>query len=417
MQQAITKNLQYYKFCLYGFLKNLRFFDAFLLLYFMDKGLYFSLIGVLYAIREIALALTEIPSGLLADMFGRRKTLIISFILYILSFIIFYFSSQFVFFAIAMLVFAFGDAFRTGVHKAMIYHYLQVNKWSDQKVNYYGHTRSWSQVGTAISALAAGIAVFLSGNYKIIFLASIVPYLLDMMLVMTYPKYLDGDLKTNNGGSIRNRFKEVSIAFFSSFKKLSFIRALTSHSLYTGYYRAIKDYFQPLLKYFALTMPFLLYLSNEKKTAIIVGLAYFVSYLLTALASYNSGKFADKFKSSTKPLNATIIFGLFIGVLTGIAFRYGFFIASIAGFILILIVENLRKPIGVAVVADLSKERAMATVLSSSSQAKSLIAAILAPLVGFLADIFDPGTAIEATSIMLILSFQLYWLQNKKPNQ
>jgi MFS family permease len=414
MPVSITKNLQYYKFCFYGFLKNLRFFDAFLLIFFMDKGLYFSLIGVLYAIREIALAIFEIPSGVIADALGRRKTLVASFFFYILSFVIFYLANQFFLFAIAMLLFAFGDAFRTGVHKAMIYHYLKVNNWSDQKINYYGHTRSWSQVGTAVSALAAGLVVFLSGDYRIIFLASIIPYLLDMLLILSYPKYLDGDLKSIEGRSVLHRFKQVTTAFFISFKKLVFIRALTSNSLYTGFYRAIKDYIQPLLKYFALTMPFLVYLTNEEKVATIVGIIYFITYLLTAFASHQSGRFAAIFKSANKPLNATILLGLFIGILTGIAFRYGFFVSSIFGFVMLLIIENLRKPIGVAVVADLSQERAMATVLSTSSQAKSIIAAILAPMVGFLADLFDPGTAIAAISILLIFSFPLYWLKEKK---
>ena len=35
------KDLQYYKFCLYGFLKNLRFFEAFLILFFLEGGLSF----------------------------------------------------------------------------------------------------------------------------------------------------------------------------------------------------------------------------------------------------------------------------------------------------------------------------------------------------------------------------------------
>lgn len=410
----ITKNLQYYKFCLYGFFKNLRFFDAFILIYFLDKGLNFTLIGVLYSIREIALAIFEIPSGVIADALGRKKTLIASFFFYIFSFIIFYFANHFAVFALAMLIFAFGDAFRTGVHKAMIYNYLQVNNWGDQKIDYYGHTRAWSQVGTAFSALAAGFVVFVSGDYGIIFLASIVPYLLDMILIWSYPNYLDGDVGNIDKESIMMRFKKVMLAFFSSFKKLTFIRALTSSSLYTGYYRAIKDYLQPLLKYFALTMPFLLYLSNEKRVAVIVGGIYFLAYLITAVASHNAGRFVTLFKSASKPLNTTIIIGFLFGVLTGITFRYGFFVSSIIGFIIILIIENLRKPIAVAVVADLSQEKAMATVLSAASQAKSIIAAILAPIVGALSDIFDPGTAIAATTAILILSFPLYWLKDKK---
>ena len=56
MANRITKNLQYYKFCLYGFFKNLRLFEAFLILFLLDNGMSYVQIGVLYSIREITLA-------------------------------------------------------------------------------------------------------------------------------------------------------------------------------------------------------------------------------------------------------------------------------------------------------------------------------------------------------------------------
>ena len=235
MASEITKNLQYFKFCMYGFLKNLRFFDAFLILFFLDRGLSFVEIGLLYSIREITLVLVEIPSGVIADTLGRRRILIISFALYIISFILFFLSANFILFAFAMLVFAFGDAFRTGVHKAMIFNYLKVNDWQDQKVDYYGHTRSWSQIGTAISALIAGFIVFYSGNYDLIFLASGIPYFINMLNIWSYPKFLDGDHPTFSYIVVKNQFKEVISAFIHSFKNIYFLKVLTSNNLNTGF--------------------------------------------------------------------------------------------------------------------------------------------------------------------------------------
>ena len=378
----------------------------------MEKGLLFVQIGVLYAIREIIVAVMEIPSGVIADSLGRRRILVLSFFFYILSFITFYFSSQYYAFVLGMALYALGDALRSGVHKAMIYQYLKINNWSNQKVNYYGHTRSWSQLGSAVSALLAGIIVFYSGNYQSIFLASIVPYLIDMFLIMSYPKSLDVKLKSFSKQAIADQFRKVMRAFVISFKSIRFLKVLTSTSIYTGFFKAVKDYIQPLLMAFALAMPFLTYLNDEKKIAVIVGVMYFLIFLLTSRASRISGKLAARFQELGRPLNLTILVGFIVGVITGLTYFASYFILAIIGFILIIIIENLRKPIGFGMIAELSKEKAMATTLSATSQAKSIFAAIISPLIGWIADLYNPGIAIAIVSLFLILMFPVYWLKN-----
>jgi len=124
-----------------------------------------------------------------------------------------------------MLLYAIGDAFRTGVHKAMIFQYLKTNGWADQKVNYYGHTRSWSQVGSAFSALIAGVIVFFGGAISEVFLWSVIPYLFDVVLIASYPKWLDGEVKTHRLDTVKARFLEVWKSFVISL----FFRILFSH--------------------------------------------------------------------------------------------------------------------------------------------------------------------------------------------
>jgi len=69
-----------FRFSLYGFLKNLRFFEPFLVLFFRDEGLSFFQIGPLYAVRDISTNLLEIPAGVVADASGRRRSMVISFL-------------------------------------------------------------------------------------------------------------------------------------------------------------------------------------------------------------------------------------------------------------------------------------------------------------------------------------------------
>ena len=55
-------------------------------------GLNFSLfkIGVLFSIREAIIYIFEVPSGIIADNYGKKKELMICFIFYIISFLLFF---------------------------------------------------------------------------------------------------------------------------------------------------------------------------------------------------------------------------------------------------------------------------------------------------------------------------------------
>ena len=115
MSVTFQKDKQYFKFCAYGFFKNLRFFEPFLLLFFLSKGLSFLEIGTLYAIQEITINIFEIPTGVLADSMGRRRTMISAFVFYIISFLVFYFSTSYLMFVVAILFYAYGDAFLAAI--------------------------------------------------------------------------------------------------------------------------------------------------------------------------------------------------------------------------------------------------------------------------------------------------------------
>ncbi|MFO7844802.1 MAG: MFS transporter [Bacteroidales bacterium] len=408
MKQTFKKDIQYYKFCFYGFLKNLRFFEPFLILFFLDKGLSFLEIGTLYAIREILINITEIPSGVIADSLGRKRSMIFSFLFYIVSFVIFFSSKEYLFFILAMLFYAFGDAFRTGTHKAMIFEYLEINGWKNQRVYYYGQTRSWSQMGSAISSLLAASIVFYSGNYQSIFVYSTIPYILDLLLISSYPKVLDGETSKLHLQDIKVKFISVTKDFIFSFKKIQILKAVANLSVHSGFHKAIKDYLQPVVQSFALSLPVLLAFRDKQRTALIIGVVYFIVYLLTSIASKKSGRFTEKINSMPRALNITLYTGFILALLSGIFYHYNFYFISIIFYIGIYIIENLRNPIGVAYVSELYNHKVLATALSANSQAKSLFAAIIAPVLGFVADKYNVGIALAVVAISLASTAILY---------
>ncbi len=411
------KDLQYYKFCLYGFLKNLRLFEPFLILFFLENNLSFLQIGILYSIREITRNVFEIPAGIISDSLGRKKTMIASFGLYIVSFVTFYFVQTYAFFILAMIVYSFADAFRTGTHKAMIFDYLKMNHWEDQKVYYYGYTRSWSQFGSAISALVAGFLVFFSGSYRMIFIYSALPYVLDLILIASYPKTLNGQVAGFNQKKLSERFGDVTRDFFSTLFNIKSLKSIANLSMFTGYYKAIKDYLQPVLQSLAISIPVLVMWQEKQRTAVIIGVVYFFIYILTSFSSKNAGSFSAKFKYVIIPLNITLLIGFSFGLLSGILFESQLMIIAVMAYIIIYLVENLRKPIGISYITENIDNRILATVLSAESQAHALVAAVLAPIIGFLADRFGVGYALAIVSILMILLAPLYMARKKDKNR
>jgi len=408
------RNLQYYKFCLYGFLKNLKFFEPFLILFFVEKGLTFFQIGTLYAVREISVNLLEIPTGIAADAVGRRKTMICAFLFYILSFLVFYFAAEYLLLVPAMVLFAFGEACRTGTHKAMIFEYLKINGWQDQKVHYYGHTRSWSQAGSAVSAfLAAGI-VFYSGSYGRVFLFSTVPYVLALLLMISYPAALDGEKPTVSGTDIRRNFIRIMKVSVSAVTDARSLKAISNLSVFSAFHRAARDYLQPVLAAFAVSLPVFLTFSDKQRSALAIGMVYTLIFMLTAVASRKSGKSADRFHHITVPLNITVVTGLVMGILIGLFYHLSITLVSILLYIGIYIVQNLRKPMGIAYISDLMHQDILATALSAESQVTTLFTAVLAVGLGLCADHFGIGNALIIGAAFLLALFPLYRAAEKK---
>lgn len=402
--ETFSKDIQYVKFCMYGFFKNLKFFEPFLILFFLEKGLSYTQIGVLYAIREIGINLLEIPTGFLADALGRKRTLISSFTAYIISFVVFYFAQSFWILAIAMVMFSFGEAFRTGTHKAMIFNYLQIHHWEQHKVAYYGHTRSWSQIGSALASLIAAGIVSFSGNYQTVFLISTLPYIAGLILVAGYPSYLDGDIK-HNSKPIREKFAEVWLLIKSSLGQRNLFRLYGNLALYEGLFKASKDYLQPIVVMVTLSITLFPDVADKHKSALAIGFIYFIIYLITAHTTRNSGKIVKKMGSLSLTINTSLLVGAIIVFTIGLLVNRQIPWLAVVLFILLFIIENLRKPAGISAVAETINPQILATGLSAQSQFDSLFAAFFAFGIGVLADHFGLGAAFMGVGCLVLVLF------------
>ncbi len=402
---AIIRDSMFYRFSLYGFLKNLRFFDPFILLIFRSYGLSFLQIGILYSIRDIATNFLELPTGILSDSFGRRKAMVSAFIAYIVSFVILYYFRDFGFLALAMVFFAFGDAFRTGTHKALILEYLKINKISDLKVAYYGLTRSASQLGSALNALIAAGLVFYTGNYRIMFLASTIPYALDLINLATYPKELDGEITPVKGREIWTRLDSTLKGFFKTIKDGAAVKVILNSASLTAAFKSTKDYLQPMVSGFALSILLFTTLEETRREAILIGVVYFVIYLLTSLASRRAYHFSNRFSNISRAVNITYLIGIGLLIIAGLMAAIDLELIAVICFIGMFLLNNIRRPINVGIISDQISSRVMASGLSTETLLTTIFSALFAPLLGFMVDKIGLGIGITLMGLVMVPLF------------
>jgi MFS family permease len=400
----IKKDRMFYKFSLYGFLKNLRFFEPFILLFFRETNLSFFQIGLLFSIRDLATNVLEVPTGVYADAFGRRRSMVMAFVSYILSFVVFFLFHNFYVYALAMILFAFGEAFRTGTHKALILEHLKLNDMGHLKVEYYGRTRAASQLGSALNSLIAAALVFYSGNYRYIFIASILPYVIDLINLATYPKELDGELVEMQKGAIGEQLRATLQTFWGVFRDPLAVRTILNSSGFDAFYKATKEYLQPILKAFSLALPIFVVLNDTKRSALIIGVVYFCIYLLTSYASRSSAQFSRRFKDVAQGINLTFLAGAVFLFMAGIAAQWQWNVLAIVVFLGLYLLHNVRRPMNVALISDRISNQVMAAGLSAESQFTTILLAILSPILGALADWLGVGMALACFGgLMLVL--------------
>ena len=383
------------RFSLYGFLKNQKYYEPFLILAFLDKGLSYFMIGVLIGFRQVWVNILEIPSGFLADTFGRRRSMILSFAAYIVSFVIFALSSAVWSLFPAMFFFAIGEAFRTGTHKAMIFDWLAHEGRGDERTRVYGYTRSWSQIGSAVSVVLAAAAVMITENYTAIFWLSLIPYMVNIVNFLGYPAYLDGKAPRDlTMRELRDRFIGT---LGDSFRNRPLRRLFLESAVYRGNAAMARDYLQPLLGVAALSLPLLTRETPERRSALLVGVIFFVLYFASSLAARQAHRFAaqparggwtgEETASRRLWLMSFLVFlpaAFFL--LVNLELMAGILFAAA------VVLVNIWRPILLNRIDEVSDAEAGATVLSIDSQAGSFYMMIFAPLLGLAADRFGLWT-------------------------
>lgn len=397
------------RFCLYSVFKNLRFFDKFFVIYLLAPsamgglGLSFFHIGLLTGYQGLLTGLLEVPTGFAADHWGRRRSLAACFACYVVAFPLFAYSAlvheamQVVALVAALTAFGVGEALRTGTHKAIMLDWADQTLPAGNATRLIGVTRFWSKTSAGISALAGGILVWQTASFAWLFWAATVPAVLGVVLALSYPTWLEGEYSrsTSAGASERPGLRR-RIASLWAVPGIALI--FWQSVLFESQFKLCQHYLQPFLQ-FGVEARDLAVVGGIG--ALLIGLYYLVQEVAGGVSSWTAVPLERRVGGSGRALAGIHIAVAVIVVLIAVGISGNGLFIGVAGFLVLTVLQNLRRPIFVSRFNRYMDKSQRAATLSIESQGRSFLFAILAPSTGWMADEFGLGAAFAGIAVVL----------------
>lgn len=166
------------KYILYiiAFFQGLVFYGAFATIYRLDRGLQLNEIFFLESIFVLLMMFFEITWGVVGDKIGYKKTLNISFGLFLLSKVAFYYAKSFNMFLLEAILAALAISGISGCDSAILYGSIKEED-SDKT---FGRYSACSTLGFLISSLLSGVMV--KKSLDLLALATIMAYVVTFLL-------------------------------------------------------------------------------------------------------------------------------------------------------------------------------------------------------------------------------------------
>jgi hypothetical protein len=160
-----------------------------------------------------------------------------------------------------------------------------------------------------------------------------------------------------------------------------------------------------MLSGFALSLAVFTALEETRREALVIGLVYFVIYLLTSYASRQAYYFSKRFENLSRAVNITFLAGIGFLIAAGLMAAIDLELVAVFCFIIMFLLNNVRRPINVGIISDQISSRVMASGLSTETLATTIFSALFAPLLGFLVDEFGVGVGLSLLGLVLIPLF------------
>ncbi len=379
------------KFYLASFLKNQIYFVPIIVLFFQDLSLSYSQIFWIFTIGSAFSFLVEIPTGVIADIYGNRRSIIWSKFFIFISFIFFGFAFNFWSLLIANLIYELGKSFRSGTETAYIYNYLAETKGAPSYTVVKVNQKFYARISESLAALFGGFIAYRLGFNWVFFIAAI-PALVNFIQTLSWAHLQEADKGMIK--SWKNSFVFTKNAFNELKQNKVVIRIILNISLFSAAFAALEKFVQPYMKNAGLDLQYF-------------GAVYAIFLIIVAFVVKYAAKLEDRW-GGVKIMNYSgfLAFLPLIILATGISSIW-----AVALFFLVLMIDNFRSPVANTLFHEQVGSANRATMGSILSLVTALNQLWVLPIIGYLADWFSMTWAILMIAIIVIVNALLFWIK------
>lgn len=187
---------------------------------FERQFLLFSEIALLESIAAGITTILELPTGALADLLGRKKTIMIGIFLVAVSNIYFAFCTVFIHFLLSILLFGIGEALISGSDVALSFDTLKELNREKEFSSFKARTGLIFRIGFILAAVAGGYLFQINQKLPFILLG-----LAQFIVIIIYNFLIEPKLDSEKF-SLVNYVKQTKIGFAQIFKN-SYVKKLT----------------------------------------------------------------------------------------------------------------------------------------------------------------------------------------------
>lgn len=370
------KLLAWFNFC-----TDFVFFAPVAIIYFAKVTGSFTLGMTVFAVAYASSAVFEVPTGILSDRVGRKKTIVLGAIFSIACIVFYAIGRSYYLLLVGALLQGMSRSLYSGNNEALLHDTLHDIGKSNEYHKHYGRTSTMFQIALALASITGTIMVAVS--FSLVMWASVIPQIFSLIIAL---QIIEPRSHTTKSTNVYFHLKEA-INLFRSNPKLQLLTLASAIRFSLGE------------SAFFLRSAFI----NTLWPLWAIGIANMITHTCSAVGYYFGGKVIDKI-GSIKVLSLGIVIDR---VVTLIALLLPTPASP-------LLMASTSITYGAGMVASNSlmqrefSEAQRATMGSLSSLVGSLAFGVSAVALGYVGDLFGPAKALIVTNILLFTPLLFY---------